>query len=267
MPRLILALSLALMIGRPLAATPPSPSAYILGPLDQIEVNIANYPDLKTTTRVAADGAVVLPLAGPVTVGGMSTAQAADAIAARYVQGGFIKAPLVRVEITDYQSRRASVLGEVNAQGIIVLDRTYSVAEILAKAGGLAPGAADTAVIVRQKAGGGSERINVDLRQLVAAGGADALTEIQSGDVVYVPKVPTFSVIGAVNKAGTYPMASGLTVQQALALAGDVARIGSRSNLKIRRQKPGSSTSELIDAHGDDLVQPGDVIVVRERVF
>ena len=267
MSRLILAFVVSLLAAGRLAAAPgDGAAAYLLGPRDQIEVNIASYPDLRTTTRLAPDGNVVLPLIGTIALGGLAPADAAAAIAARYAGGGFIKAPSVRVEIVDYQSRKASVLGMVNAQGLIVLDRGYSVAEIIARAGGLAPGAAETAVIVRQQPGGGIERLTVDLGQLTAPGGSGALAEVRAGDVIYVPKAPTFSVIGAVNRAGSYPITAGMTIQQALAAAGDVARIGSRSRLKVQRPAAGGGTT-VVAVRPDDLVQPGDVIIVRERLF
>lgn len=268
-PRSLLLKIMSVLLAATLAFGAPAGAAepYRLGPNDQIEVNIANYPDLKTVTRVAADGTIILPLVGAVPVVGLGPPDAANAIAARYVNGGFIKLPTVRVEVLDYQSRKASVLGQVNAQGLVVLDRSYSVAEIIAKAGGLGPEAADTAVIVRQKPDGQSERVSVNLGEQIAAAGGAALTEVRAGDVVFVPKMPTFSVIGAVSKPGTYPLMAGMTVQQALAVAGDITRIGTRSGLKVRRAGATGGTAQTLVVTADDPVRPGDVITVRERLF
>lgn len=249
------------------AQVPPGSTVLVLGPGDQIDVNIVNYPDLKTTTRVSPQGRVILPLVGDVQIDGLTTEAASHAIEARYRAGGFIKTPTVRIEILDYQSRKASVLGQVNAQGLIVLDRAYSVAEILAKAGGLAPGAADTAVIIRQRPGGGSERLIIDIGQLLSASGNGALTEVRAGDVVFVPKAPTISVIGAVVRAGTYPMTTGMTVEQAIAAAGDVNAVGSRSKLKVRRPGPEGGATTPVPIRIDDRVQPGDIIIVGERLL
>lgn len=244
-----------------------SPSGPTLGPQDQIELHVTSYPELKTVTRIAADGVVVLPLIGDVTIGGLTAAAAARVVAAQYAARGFIKTPTVRIEITDYQSRKASVLGEVNAQGLVVLDRNYSVAEILAKAGGLADNAADTAVIIRQKPGGVSERINIDIGELVGSGGTGALTLVEAGDVVFVPKAPTFSVIGAINRPGTFALRKGMTVDQAIAAAGDINNFGLRSRLKIRRTPASGGSASTIPVTLNDPLQPGDVLVVGERVF
>jgi polysaccharide export outer membrane protein len=254
---------------QPVAAVNPQPgvAAFVLGAQDQIEVNVASYPDLRTVARIAPDGTVILPLVGSLGIAGKTPAQAGKAIEALLVSGGYVKQPMVRVEVLDVQSRKASVLGQVNNQGLVVLDRDYSVAEILAKAGGLAPDAADTAVIVRQPPAGGSERITIDIGELMAAGGAGALTRVQPGDVVFVARAPTFSVIGAVNRPGTYPLRKSMTVEQALAAAGDINNFGSRSKVKIRRTPAEGAATVTINARIEDLVQPGDVLNVGERVF
>ncbi len=245
------------------AAVAAVPEDYVLGPLDQVEMNVANFPDLTTRTRISPAGTVVLPLIGEVAVGGKTPAAAAALIEGRYRAGGFVNAPSVRLEITEYQSRKVSVLGQVGTQGLIVLDRPYTVAELIAKAGGLSAEAGESANLVRQRASGGTETIVIDLAQI---GGAGASIPVQPGDVVFVPRAPTISVVGAVNHAGVYRMTPGMTVQQALATAGDVARIGSKRGVKVRRTS-GSGTTTLVPVGLDERLMPGDVVVIRERLF
>ncbi|MFZ4689203.1 MAG: SLBB domain-containing protein [Polymorphobacter sp.] len=257
-------------IATPTLAAPGPPQtveAVVLGQSDQIEVVVDNYPDLKTVTRIDADGFVVLPLVGRVRIGGLSALDAANLIETFYVNGGFIKSPRVRVETLDYQSRRVSVLGEVNRQGLVPLDKAYSVAEILAKVGGINADAGETVTIIRARADGTSERLTVDIGEAGVSPNASALTPVRAGDVIMVPKLPTFSVIGAVARAGTYPLRPRMTVDQALAAAGDVSTFGSRSNLKIRRAAATGGAAKVIKAQTDDAVQPGDIIVVSERIF
>lgn len=240
-------------------------ASYVLGSLDMVEVNVTGLPELTTRTRIGEDDTIILPLIGAVPVGGLTARQAEETIGRRLVVGGFVNNPAVRLDLVEVQSRKVSVLGEVNAQGMIALDRSYSVAELIARAGGLGPNAADAAVIVRQTPNGGTVRLPIDLGPRADGTPIGLTTRVRPGDVVIVPKAPTVSIVGAVNRAGSYRLSPNMSVQQALALAGDVARIGTRSGLKIRRQK--GAAIELIKARLDDPVQPGDVIVVRERIF
>jgi len=250
------------------AAEPAMPDDFRLGVLDQIEVNVVSFPDLRTVTRVATDGSVTLPLVGEVKVAGMTRAAAANAIAARYAAGGYVKSPSVRIEITDYQSRKASVLGQVNTQGLITLDRNYTGAESIARAGGLGAEAGETAVVVRQLPDGKSQRITVNLAELTGGSAqTEALLPVLPGDVIFVPRAETFSVVGAVNRPGNFRLTTQISVQQALAAAGDVTLFGSKSGLKVRRKQPDSTTTTLVAVTLDDILQPGDVLVVRERGF
>lgn len=253
-------------IGAAVAQTAPVATipAYTLGALDQIEVYVANLPELTTKTRINEDNSVILPLIGRLVIGGLTTDAAVRDIEARYRAGGYINAPSVRIEVAEYQSRKVSVLGQVTTQGLIPLDRSYSFAEILARAGGLTGDAADEAFLVRPTTGGGNQRTRVDLTQIATGQGATLV--VKAGDVIFVPKAPTFSVIGAVNKAGVYRLSYGMTVQQALATAGDVARIGRRSGFKIRR-KGSDGVAVVVQVKAEDAVQADDVIVVRERIF
>ena len=259
-------------VSQPTAAQQPAPAApavptaldYVLGELDLVEVSVVGLPELTTRTRIGEDGTITLPLIGAIRVGGLDVPQAARLIAAHYAGGGYAANPSVRIEIIEFQSRKVSVLGLVNAQGMVALDRAYSLAEVLARAGGLKDEAADSVVIVRQAGKGFSERLTVDLTKM--ADGTGAPVPVRPGDVIYVPKAPTFSVLGAVNRAGTYRLAAGTTVQEALAAAGDVARIGTRSRLRIRRAGE-KGVVEVIPAKLDTPVRPGDTILVRERIF
>ncbi|MGL4541174.1 MAG: SLBB domain-containing protein, partial [Polymorphobacter sp.] len=189
-------------------------------------------------------------------------------VAARYSAGGFVKSPSVRIEILDYQSRKASVLGQVNAQGLITLDRNYTVAEIIARAGGLSPEAGETAAVVRQLPDGRSQRFTVNLAELTGGSArTEALLPVLPGDVIFVPRAETFSVVGAVNRPGNFRLTARISVQEALAAAGDVTLFGSTSKLKVRRKQADSTVTILVPVALDDPILPGDVLVVRERGF
>ena len=244
-----------LLAGPALAA-----DAYRLGPGDVVEVAVLGQPDGPVKTRIDSAGNIALPLVGRVKIGGQSIEEATAAIEQRYVAGRFLVSPVVRVDVVSYESQKASVIGQVNAQGLVALDRAYSLTEIIARAGGLTAEAAERAILSRRGADGKVVQQSVDLAQLLSGGGGDAPV-VQAGDVIYVPRAPSFSVVGAVNKAGQFRLTPGMTVQQALAAAGDVARIGTTSDLKVRRAGGVSGVSL------DDAVREGDVIIVKERVF
>lgn len=75
-----------------------------------------------------------------------------------------------------------------------------------------------------------------------------------------------FYIVGEVRAPGSYPYVSGMTVLNAVALAGGFTYRARESSFYVMRPDPGGSRTKL-DAVADTPVFPGDVITVRERYF
>jgi polysaccharide export outer membrane protein len=242
------------------AAVPPTPrpspaDGYRLGPDDEVKITVYGQPDLSTTTRVKADGTIRLAIIGSIDVRGKTTAELADAIAQGYSQGGFLANPSVNVEVSQFVSRFVTVLGNVPQAGNYPLDRPYSVAAMLAKAGGAnATGA--NAVILTPADGSGPVRISL------ADMSAGAGRQLVAGDILFVPPAEKVYVYGQVQQPGAFNFVPGQTFRQALALAGGPTLAGSTRRIKIRR-----AGKELEDLTLDDPVQPEDVLIIREKMF
>ena len=71
----------------------------------------------------------------------------------------------------------------------------------------------------------------------------------------------TFNIFGHVITPGSYAWSEGLTVKQAVSLAGGYDGRGSKQELQIQRVVDGTLTSRVVDE--DATLQPGDVIMVR----
>ncbi|HUC61878.1 MAG TPA: polysaccharide biosynthesis/export family protein [Alphaproteobacteria bacterium] len=74
-----------------------------------------------------------------------------------------------------------------------------------------------------------------------------------------------FYILGEIGKPGSYPYVSGLTMRQAVAIAGGYTRRARESPLEVVRS--GQDSKETEDAMPDDPVLPGDTITVERRVF
>lgn len=127
------------------------------------------------TLRVDAQGYAVVPLAGDVRLGGVPGAGVQDSIRAslsRFVAPSVVEATLLR---------RIRVLGEVAKPGVLFVDRTYSLRDAIALAGGpTESGEATKAVLERD----GQRHAIDDWATDVAA-----LEPLESGDQVFVPRL------------------------------------------------------------------------------
>jgi protein involved in polysaccharide export with SLBB domain len=79
------------------------------------------------------------------------------------------------------------------------------------------------------------------------------------------PDAIEFNIFGLVESPGAYAWTEGMTVRQAVALAGGYTEGGSKDELQIQRLIEGRLTSIVVVE--DDLVQPDDVIMVRARRY
>ena len=238
----------------------------VLGVGDTVRITTYRYPDLTTETRISEDGKVNVPLVGPVRVQGMTPEQAAKAIADRMKSGKYILNPQVDVAVIEARSRQVSVLGYVTRPGRYTLDGTSAkLTDVLAMAGGLVPAAADTATVTRNREGKG-ETLNIDLAAIIQRGEAAKDIEVLSGDSVFVPKAPVVYVTGEVTRAGAYRLEPGMTVMQAISLAGGITPRGGESRIKVRRREPDGKWKES-SAKPKDQVLADDVIFVREGLL
>lgn len=81
--------------------SPREPDTYVLGPGDQIEVNV---PHLAVTVTIDPDGVIALPLISPVKAAGKTTAQLASDLTALYSR--VLDAPSVTVFVRQYRLNR-----------------------------------------------------------------------------------------------------------------------------------------------------------------
>ena len=82
------------------------------------------------------------------------------------------------------------------------------------------------------------------------------------GDKIFVPKAEIFYLSGQVNAPGAYPITEGMTVRMAIARGGGINQLGSDKKLKLTRHGVKLTNIDL-----ESKIQPGDVLVVGERLF
>lgn len=238
----------------------------VLGAGDVVRITAFRYPDLTTEARIAEDGSIGVPMIGRVKLMGMTPERAALHIAERMKQGKYILNPQIDVAVVEARSRQVSVMGFVARPGRYMLEgSTARLTDVLAMAGGLVPAAADTAVVKRTR-DGKSEALNIDIAAIIQGGDTSKDLEIGSGDSVFVPKAPVVYVYGEVVRGGSYRLDKGMTVMQAVSLAGGITPRGSERRMKLRRRGPEGEWKEF-DANPRDPAGADDEIYVRESLF
>ncbi|MEK0083624.1 polysaccharide biosynthesis/export family protein [Benzoatithermus flavus] len=73
-----------------------------------------------------------------------------------------------------------------------------------------------------------------------------------------------FYILGEVKQPGSYQYVNGMTVLNAVALAGGFTYRAKQSNFLLQR---GGSNSQTREVSGDTPLLPGDIVTVQERFF
>jgi len=238
---------------------------FTIGPGDTVQITVLGRPELSATGNVSGDGLVTAALVGAVPVLGLSPQQAAQRIARAYKDGQFLVDPQVTVTMTEYQSQQLSVLGEVKAPGRFPMRTRLSILDALALAGGISETGAQLAYILRPE-DAVVTRYEVDLDALLQAGAGQQYFELLAGDTVVVPKAELFYIYGEVKTPNAYRLKPGITVIQALSLAGGLTDKGSDRRIDIRRRDD-RGRLQTLGASLNDALRPDDVLYVRERLF
>jgi polysaccharide export outer membrane protein len=265
MPRRWLSLLAAIVL---LAATAPAGAAAreTLGAGDTIRVTVFQNPDLSSEMRISERGTIVFPLVGEITLAGQTPAGAGSRIASALKQRSVMKDPQVSVSIVQVRSRQVSVLGNVARPGRYALDdASLTLTDILALAGGISPGGADTVTVVANRNGSEKKR-EINVPEMIARGDMSANFEIQNGDTIFVQRAPVFYIYGEVQHAGAYRLEPDMVVMHALSLGGGLTPRGSERGVSIHRRMPNGEVRKL-EVKIFESVRPDDVIYVKESLF
>jgi polysaccharide export outer membrane protein len=248
---------------------------YTIGPEDVLEIQIWDNGDLDRTVEVSQEGSFTFPLIGKVYANGFSVFELENLIKKRLADG-YIVNPQINVSVIEYKSRKVFILGAVQNPGCYVLKRKIHLLELISEAGGFCDNAGRMITIVRPKLPRQSrglisssedkenEIITLDLGEFKADSPYDDFF-VESGDSIYVNPTSRVFVSGQVVKPGEFEWERGLTVRQAISLAGGTTRLAAAKRTIIVRIKNGKE--EMLRAKMDDLVRPDDIIKVPERYF
>ncbi|MEZ0232250.1 MAG: polysaccharide export protein EpsE [Methylophilaceae bacterium] len=237
----------------------------LLGPGDVLKISVFDQPDLSLEVRVSENGTITFPLIGEVKVGGSTTAVAESKIAEMLESGGFIRSPHVNVLVTQLQSQQVSVLGQVNHPGRYPIEGTRTLSDVIALASGISPDGGDIVTVIRTREGK-TTRDQVDLLHMMQQADITKNTTIAGGDIVFVERAPKFYIYGEVQRPGQYRLERNMTVLQALSAGAGLTQRGTERGVRIKRRDERGEI-KVIAAKHDDLLQPDDVVYVKESLF
>jgi len=168
----------------PSAGTNPE-EEYKIGAQDVLRIDVWKESELTRTVPVRPDGKISLPLLNDVQAAGLTPAQLASVLTEGLKK--FINAPQVTVTVSEINSRRVYVTGEVAHAGAFPLLPNMTVLQALSSSGGFSQFAKTKNIYVLRMEGGKQVKHPFNYKEVLAGRNQEQNIELQPGDVIVVP--------------------------------------------------------------------------------
>ena len=170
---------------KPAVTAATTDPAYIIGPEDVIDVNVWKEPDMTRIVPVRPDGKITLPLINDVQAAGSTPQQLAATVTDKLRK--FLTEPQVTVIVTQINSQRVFVVGEVLRAGAFPLIPGMTVLQALASAGGFTTFADVKKIHVMRLVNGKHTEMPFNYREVLKGDNPDQNIKLEPGDTVVVP--------------------------------------------------------------------------------
>jgi polysaccharide export outer membrane protein len=173
------------------ATNTPAPAAavsdpdYKIGPQDVLRIDVWKENEISRITPVRPDGRISLPLLNDVQAAGLTPTQLAGVITEGLRK--YITNPQVTVGVTEINSRRVYVTGEVTKPGAFPLQPGMTVLQALTSSGGFTQFAKIKGIYVLRTEDGKQVKHPFNYKDVVHGKHPELNIMLQPADVIVVP--------------------------------------------------------------------------------
>lgn len=166
------------------AAATQDPS-YVIGAQDILDIDVWKEKELTRTVEVRPDGKISLPLLNDVQATGLTPMQ----LAANITEGlkKYITDPQVTVIVTQINSQRVYILGDVTHPGAYPLLPGMNVLQGLSSAGGFTMFANTKKIYVLRQQNGKQKKFPFDYKDVISGKHPEENIALRAGDQIVVP--------------------------------------------------------------------------------
>jgi polysaccharide export outer membrane protein len=162
-----------------------SAEEYRIGPQDLVRIDVWKEPDISRTIPVRPDGKISLPLMNDVQAAGLTAMELAGSI--REGLSKYITSPQVTVTVTEINSRRVYVTGEVMRPGAQPLLPNMTALQALTSAGGFTQFARTKSIYILRNEDSKQVKHPFNYKAVLDGKHPEDNIQLQPGDVIVVP--------------------------------------------------------------------------------
>ena len=255
---------------------PSSGAGLGFGPIrsgDIVEVQIFDAPEYSVSMPVSPAGEIAIPYAGLFHIEGMTSIEAAKAIARLFEANQILRDP--RVIVTTQQfGYSVTVMGEVKFPGIYPLAGRKRLVDMLTEAGGVSDRAGHVIEIFPS---GSMKNPQTVLWDPTLRENDNAELELKTGETVLVSRCGVVYVGGNVQRPGAFPICDSnhTTLSEVIALA-QGAKPSSYSQRTLLLRTSGAQTRVVQKVKLEDVLrgkavditmQPDDIVFIPPSIL
>jgi polysaccharide export outer membrane protein len=243
----------------------PVPGDYVIGPGDNIRIQLFGNQNETFTLLVSRDGTVNFPKLGPISTNGLRFDELQSLLEGRVSKE--MIGTTASVTLGRLRSMRVFVLGDVKRPGSYTVSSLSTMTHALFVSGGVSAVGSLRRVQLKR---GGQVVQTMDLYRFLLGGDSSNDVRLQPGDVVFVPPVAArVTVEGEVKRPAIYELSGERSLADVMALAGGRLASSDQTSIEVERVTPSAERQVLnFDiAKAADLAAPirdGDVVRVRK---
>ena len=246
----------------------PAPSSYVLGPGDEVVVDIWGATTSNVVATIQNDGCITIGDLGPVCLAGMSLSRAESSLKAQLTR---IYAGLaddrgdtfVRLSVGKMKGVVINVSGEVVTPGAYTLPALASLPSAIYMAGGVTETGSVRNITLYRK---GKKVGTFDLYEYLFDGKMNQNLRLQDGDVIHVEPYGSIARIsGSVMRPMRYEFREGETVADLVRYSGGFTTGAQKNEVHISRQGVKSNRDFDIESarFASFTLEDGDAVSVR----
>lgn len=240
----------------------PVSENYILGPGDEILIDIWGLSQQSYQLTVTSTGSIEIPIVGPIYVTGMKFKDAKAAIESRLksIYSDLGTRTSASIKTGQLRTISISVMGEVNAPGTYTVSGAASLFNVLYLSGGPnRNGSFRNIQLLR----GGKIEATLDVYDFLLNGNSEVNAPLLDGDVVMIPTFQKrVAVGGEFKRIGYYEAIEGETVDDMVRYAGGFSPQALQSHIELYRVGQYGIEFKDVTESRSELLANGDSIAV-----
>ena len=242
----------------------PAPADYVLGPGDEVRIQIWGSVDYAGNQTLDRNGQINLPKIGTIGLNGVRVKDLEDTLRKRIAT--VFKSVEVNAALGKLRGITVFVVGQAQQPGTYNLSALSTLVNAVFASGGPGVNGSMRAIELKRN---GQTVTTLDLYDFIARGDKSKDVTLQPGDVIMIPPAgPRMALTGVTDHAAIYEIKPGNTVQDVLNLGGGMPTLAAPQKALLERVSLGASTPRqvqelVLDPQGlQTTLQDGDVFTL-----